>query len=269
MQGLRKVYLKIDRAAERSAALTGAIAAFCREHPITFRATLRQHRLGVDLVCDMGGVDVPLDTWSVELGEIAHLLRSALDNLVFACAQTVADPPVRPRDLQFPIVQAEAEYSRAVRNIESQLPTSVAELLRLVQPFQRARPDVEGSPEADPLVLLHWISNQDKHRTPVPFLVPPRELSISNMCQFASDEDAAANVPPDVTVHAGPLSHGKVVLEYKTKHPIVCASGELKVLAHVEFESHAGPRQLPQAVGQLVWYTRLVVDEFAKRISND
>lgn len=269
MQRLSKVYLKLDRAAARSAALTGVIAAFCREHTITFRANLRQHRLGVDLVCEMEGVDVPLETWSVELGEIAHLLRSALDNLVFACAQTEADPPTRPRDLQFPIVQAEADYSRAVRNIESQLPASVVELVRMMQPFQRARPDVEGSPEADPLVLLNWISNQDKHRIPVPFLVPPRELSISHMCEFASDDDAAANVPPDVTVHTGPLSHGKTILEYRTKHPIVCASGELKVLARVEFESHTGPRELPEAVDQLVWYTRLVVDEFAKRLSDD
>lgn len=266
MSHLDNVFLKLNRASERAAALTANVAAFCRDHPITLDAQLREGRLGINLVCQMDGMIVPLKEWSTELGEIVYSLRSALDNLIYVCALIRADPPPRPRDLQFPIVQYPGQYATAMRNIAPQLPADIADLLEKVQPYQRGRPDVEGSPEHDPLVLLNWISNHDKHRMPVPFLVPPKEIEFAQSCQFASEADAAANVPPDVVVHAGPLSHGAMLLEYRTKHPVSKVSGQFKITAHVAFETHAGPREISEATGQLTWYTRLVVDEFAKRI---
>lgn len=266
MSHIDNVFLKLNRASERAAAFTENVAAFCRDHPITLDAQLREGRLGVNLVCQMDGMIVPLKEWSVELGEIVYSLRSALDNLIYVCALTRADPPPRPRDLQFPIVQDPKQYATAVRNIAPQLPVDIADLLEKVQPYHRSRSDVEGSPEHDPLVLLNWISNHDKHRMPVPFLVPPKEIKFAQSCEFASEADAAANVPPDVVVHAGPLSHGAILLEHRTKHPVSKVSGQFTITAHVAFESHAGPREIYEATGQLIWYTRLVVDEFAKRI---
>jgi hypothetical protein len=266
MSHLDSVFLKLSRADEKAVALAANVAAFCRDHPITLDTQLREGRLGVNLVCQMEGMIVPLKEWSLELGEIVYSLRSALDNLIYVCAQIRADPPPRPRDLQFPIVQGPEQWLTAVKSIAPQLPESIADLLEKVQPYQRGRPDVEGSPEHDPLVLLNWISNHDKHRMPVPFLVPPKEIEFSQSCEFASEADAAANVPPDVVVHAGPLSHGATLLEYRTTHPVTKVSGQFKITAHVGFETHAGTREISEAVGQLTWYTRLVVDEFAKRI---
>lgn len=202
--------------------------------------------------------------WSVELGEIVYSLRSALDNLIYVCAQNVSDPPPRPRDLQFPIIQDSRQYENATRQIVPQLPIGIANLLEKVQPYQRSNPDVEGSPDADPLVLLNWISNHDKHRMPIPFLVPPREIEFTQMCEFASEADAAANVPPDVVVHAGPLTDGSTLLEYRTKHPITRVSGQFKITAHVGIETPVGTREVSEAIGQLTWYTRLVVNEFFK-----
>lgn len=263
---LDNVFLKLDRANERAAALTANIATFCRDHPITLDAQLRESRLGINLVCQMEGMTVPLKEWSVELGEIVYSLRSALDNLIYICAQIRADPPPHPRDLQFPIVQDFGKYANAVRNIARQLPPEIADLLEKVQPYQRGRSDVEGSPEHDPLVLLNWISNHDKHRMPVPFLVPPKEIEFAQSCEFASEADAAANTPPDVVLHAGPLFHGVTLLEYRTRHPVTKVSGQFKITAHVAFESNSGTREIVEAIGQLNWYTRLVVDEFTKRI---
>jgi hypothetical protein len=262
MSNLDNVFLKLDRA--RAAALSANIAAFCQDHPIALDVQYREGRLGVNLVCQMERLLVPLREWSVELGEVVYSLRSALDNLIYACAQTVSDPPSRPRELQFPIIQDSRQYKNAVREIVPQLPVGIAELLEKIQPYQRREPDVEGSPEHDPLVLLSWISNHDKHRMPVPFLVPPKEIRFSQTCEFASEADAEANVPPDVVVHVGPLSHGAILLEYRTRHPVARISGQLKIAAHVAFETHLGTREVSETTGQLTWYTRLVVDEFAK-----
>lgn len=264
MPNLDNVFLKLNRADERAAALSANMAAFCRDHPIVLDAQMREGRLGINLVCQMRGMILPLMEWSAELGEIVYSLRSALDNLIYVCAQTVSDPPPRPRDLLFPIIQDSLQYKNATRHIVPQLPTDIAELLEKIQPHQRSKPDVEGSPDADPLVLLNWISNHDKHRMPVPFLVPPREIEFTQMCEFASETDAAANVPPDVVVHAGPLTDGSMLLEYRTKHPVTRVSGQFKITAHVGFETHLSTREVSEAIGQLTWYTRLVVNEFFK-----
>lgn len=266
MPHLDNVLLKLNRASERATALTANIAAFCRDHPITLDAQLREGQLGINLVCQMEGMIVPLKEWSLELGEIVYSLRSALDNLIYVCVLIRSDPPPNPRDLQFPIVQDPRQYANAVRNIAPQLPPNIADLLESVQPYQRGRPDVEGRPEHDPLVLLNWISNHDKHRMPVPFLVPPKEIEFAQSCEFESEADAAANVPPDVVVHVGPLTHGATMLEYRTRHPVTKVSGQINITAHVAFETNDGTREIAEAINQLTWYTRLVVDEFAKRI---
>lgn len=266
MSNLDNVFLKLDHASARAAALSNNISAFCKNHLIMLDAQYRDDRLGVNLVCQMEGMIVPLREWSVGLGEVVYSLRSALDNLIYACAQTVSNPPPCSKELQFPIIQDSRHYKNAVREIAPQLPVEIAELLEKVQPYQRSRSDVEGSPEHDPLVLLNWISNHDKHRMPVPFLVPPREIEFTQMCEFASEADADANVPPDVVVHAGPLSHGATLVEYRTKHPVTRISGQFKITAHVVFETHFGTREVSEAIGQLTWYTRLVIDEFSKKI---
>lgn len=266
MPNLDNIFLKLDRGSARAAALSDSIAAFCRDHPIMLDAQLREGRMGVNLVCQMEGLTAPLMEWSVELGEIVYSLRSALDNLIYVCAQTVSDPPPRPRDLQFPIIQESRHYENAVRHIVPQLSGEIADLLEKLQPYQRSRSDVEGSPELDPLVLLNWISNHDKHRMPVPFLVPPTEIEFTQMCKFASEADAAANVPPDVLIHPGPLFHGATLLEYRTKHPVSHISGQFMIKANVAFNTNVSTREVTEAIGQLAWYTRLVVDEFSKKI---
>jgi hypothetical protein len=266
MPNLDSVYLKLDRADARATALSENILTFCQNHPITLDAQLREGRLGTNLVCKMEGMVVPLVEWSIELGEIVYSLRSALDNLIYTCAQIVLDPPLRPRGLQFPIIQDSKDYENAARFVATQLPINIGVLLEKIQPYQRNNPDVEGSPETDPLVLLNWISNHDKHRMPVPFLIPPREIEFTHMCEFASSEQAAENAPPNVIVHTGPLSDGVTLLEHRTKHPIIRASGQFKITAHVGFETHLGVREIIEAIGQLTWYTRLVVDEFSKEL---
>jgi hypothetical protein len=264
VSNLDNIYLKLDLASAASAALLAKIASFCQDNPIRLAVQYREQHMGINLVCQMEGMIVPLREWTVELGVVVHYLRSALDNLIYACAQTVSNPPKRPRALLFPIIENPLTYTKAVQEIAPQLPARIAELLERIQPYQRSKPNVEGTPEQDPLVLLSWISNQDKHRMPVPFFVPPSEINFTHTCEFASEAEASANLPPDVVAHAGPLSNGAILLEYRTKHPVTRVSGQINIAAHIAFETNVGTQEISTILGLLTWYTRLVVDEFAK-----
>jgi hypothetical protein len=263
---LHNVISKWTRAKIKSDDLSNRISTFCKDNPITLKAKLREGRLGADLICLMDNLEIPLNEWSIELGEVVYSLRSSLDNLIYVCAQKQKDPPPNPRRLQFPIVQDSQQYQNAVKDILTQIPPNISRLLEKIQPFQRSKQEVEGTPENDPLVLLNWISNHDKHRMPVPFLIPPKKIGINHICEFESEQDASENVPPDVIVHTDPLSHGKKIIEHRTKHSIKRVSGKLDIVAHVAFNSHNGIRDLSEAMNQLTWYTKLMIDEFSKEI---
>ena len=264
---LYEVISKWTRASKKADILSNSISNFCEDNPISLEAKLREGRLGVDLVCQMDNLTVPLKEWSIELGEIVYSLRSSLDNLIYVCAKDHFDPPLKPRLLSFPIVQDATQYQNEVRNILSQVSPNISKKKEKIQPFQRSSPEVEGAPEFDPLVLLNWLSNHDKHRLPVPFLIPPREIGINQTCEFESEHEASENVPPDMVVHVVPLSHGNKIIEYRTKHPVKRITGKVDITAHVAFNSHNGARDLSEAMNQLVWYTKLTIDEFSKELA--
>lgn len=44
-------------------------------------------------------------------------------------------------------------------------------------------------------------------------------------------------------------------------------SGKLDIVAHVAFNSHNGVRDLSEAMNQLTWYTKLIIDEFANKVN--
>ena len=94
------------------------------------------------------------------------------------------------------------------------MPVEAASLIERLQPFQRNRADVEGTPEKDALsYILQWLNNTDKHRVPSVILIAPTEMAHSWEVQFYSDEDAKANAPPDTTVWFDALQPGVVLLD--------------------------------------------------------
>lgn len=78
--------MKWTGAKAKSEKLSSNISTFCEDHPIALEARLREGRLGVDLICVMDRLVIPLNEWSIELGEVIYSLRSALDNLIYVCA---------------------------------------------------------------------------------------------------------------------------------------------------------------------------------------
>ena len=263
-----EIYAKLKRAESKFLALKKSIEEWCDTNELTLTSELRPKRHGLNLTCDMEGISIPIESWRLDFGEIIYTLRSALDNLIFHCARRYNDPPEKPRSLYFPIFTNPQQFSKTAKATISQLEIEISELIEKLQPYHRDKPDVEGAPEFDPLVSLNFLSNLDKHRMPIPFLVPPNEISFNQACQFYTEEDAKENIPPNVIIHVDPLEHGKTVMEYLTNCPIREVSGNFHIKARVAIEVNNHRRELFEIMAQLIWYTRLVVDEFEKTLTN-
>ncbi|WP_156042243.1 hypothetical protein [Bradyrhizobium sp. URHD0069] len=203
-----------------------------------------------------------IDDWGLLLGECIHNLRSSLDNLAFALARLRRDPPEQPSKIAFPIFGVRTEFERRGRANIDQLPEKAAALIELIQPFQRDGSAGKGTPDLDALIHLQRLSNTDKHRIPPVVLIAPTDISHSVQVEFYSDEDAAANVPPDTIVWAGPLEADVVLLEHKTNRPIASVSGRFDGQAILAVETPEGFERVETYVQGIKSYTGLVVDQF-------
>lgn len=263
-----EIYTKLDRADAKFLNLKKSIEDWCNDNILTLKSELRPQRQGLNLTCNMQDLSVPIENWRLDFGELIYTLRSALDNLVFFCARQHLDPPKKPRSLFFQIFTDAEQFSKGANAIISQLSPEVSALVEKIQPYHREKPDVGGAPEYDPLVSLNFLSNLDKHRMPIPFLVPPQEIIFKQACQFYSDADAEANTPPNVIVHVDALVHGKTVMEYITNCPIKEAAGEFHIRARVAIDVNNYNRDFFEIMEQLTWYTRLIVEEFEKTLTS-
>jgi len=266
---IRSVDLKLVRANAQVGTLADQISAWTAENPVASRSELREGRMGFRLILDDFAKSPPLDDWGLLVGECIHNLRSSLDNLAFALARLQQDEPANAEIVHFPIFQDRAKFNevsnnkkRRVRQSLDQMPAEAASLIERLQPFQRDKAEVPGTPNSDPLVLLQRLNNYDKHRVPSVVLVAPTEMMHSFSVEFYSEEDAKANDPPDATVWFGPLQPGVVLVEQRTNRPVA------KV--HVNFQGKAvvalqiGDKRPPvvKVLNELGRYTALVVDQF-------
>ncbi len=256
------VELKLNRAGAQIQSLALSISAWVANNPITADCKLRDGRLGFQLIQKDFVAPAPLAEWGLLLGECVHNLRSALDNLAFALARVHRDPPEKPQRIAFPIYQEKTQFEKQGRGNIDQLPGSAAALIERLQPFQRDGSPAFGTPERDALVLLQWLSNADKHRVSSVVLIAPTSLTHKVSALFQSDEDAAANVPPDTTIWAGPLQSGAVLLEWRTNKPIASVSGGFEGNAIVAIQTMHEPAALTPTLQTLHQYTALIVSQF-------
>ena len=258
----RSVAMKLARAELQAQSLSDSVMKWVSENPITAECRLRDGRLGFQLILNEFREPPPLDTWGLVIGECVHNLRSALDNLAYALARLERDPPAFPGKIAFPIFTDEASYNAKGRRCINQLPQASVDLIERLQPFQR-----DGSPEfgiaaSDPLVVLQWLSNTDKHRVPSVVLIAPTELAHNMAVHFYSDEDASANVPPDATIWAGPLEAGVTLIELRTTSPVESVSGRYDARATVAIQCEDRLEPIGPLLMSLHRYTALVVAQF-------
>lgn len=258
----RSVELKLARAAEQIGFLNEAVTSWVVANPLVATCELRESRLGFRVTQQEFLQPVPLEHWGLQAGECVHNLRSALDNLAFALARLNRDPPERPKGVAFPIYTEKAIFEKNGRKNIDQLHQSAAQLVENLQPFQRDGSAALGTPDRDALALLQWLSNNDKHQVPSVVLIAPTEISHNFSAAFQSEEDAAANVPPDTTIWAGPLSAGAVLLEYRTKHPLASAGGKFEGKAIVSVQTNSEPQAIVPVLQALNQYVALVCAQF-------
>lgn len=260
---IRPVDLKINRANQQIKELTKSISDWGSGSPVKAKLELRENRNGTKLIIEEILAPESLEEFGIITGECVHNLRTALDNMVYALARLKTDPPQKHDKISFPIYEDGKAFEKCRKNTLSNLPYEAARLIELIQPFQRARDDVEGRPCDDPLILLRDLSNKDKHRVPVfPILLPVEEMSFSHGVEFYSEADASANVPPDVIITHGPLTAGMIIVEHRTKNPIKSATGEFNFKASIVLQVNDGYEPVDKILSHLNYYTNMVVEQF-------
>ena len=260
---IRPVMLKLERAAKQRDALIAFASEWAKNNPSQTHVEFLPNRHGYKVVLDPFKEALPFDDLGLTLGEFAHNLRSALDNLAFALARLQAEPPLRPKDLAFPIFDDPTAFAKVGKRYLQQLPEEAARLIQMIQPFNRDLPGAEKLSEKDPLILLQRVNNSDKHRIPAVALFAPETFELSATVIFADELAADLNTPPDVTIWAGPLAPGVPLLEYRTRHPLEKAGGNIKVQAVVSVICDEKKYPLFELITSLHDYVCLVVGQFS------
>jgi hypothetical protein len=102
-------------------------------------------------------VAAPPFWWGLLLSEYAHHLRAALDNLVYALVRLRGGIPTKRT--QFPIFECIRLYRDRAPSMLSGTSAEDRAFIQSMQPYQ-----ARDRPETDPLALLGWMNNTDKHR---------------------------------------------------------------------------------------------------------
>jgi hypothetical protein len=156
--------------------------------------------------------DPPVD-WGVDVGGIAHGLRSALNQLVTELVKENGAEPSRGN--QFPIFTDQHTYrSKGQSRIsprDRQLPGVARrdkKMIDAVQPFGR----VPKSMHRDPFAQLQWLNNRDKHVELQPAFVSVSKWGISARHPRPGKppklEMRLANMTP-----RGPMDDGELLVE--------------------------------------------------------
>ena len=101
--------------------------------------------------------DHPPQEWGIIIGDIAHNLRSALDQLIWQLALLQTSTPYVKT--AFPIFDAFTKYRDNGRRVIQDLTRRQATLVKWLQPYRRG-----DEAEGHPLWLLQDVNNTDKHR---------------------------------------------------------------------------------------------------------
>tara|TARA_R110002049_G_scaffold69023_1_gene178831 strand:+ start:793 stop:1590 length:798 start_codon:yes stop_codon:yes gene_type:complete len=259
---LASIESKIKRAEKHIQILAQEIPEWSAKNPVRCNCVLNDGRLGFKLILNSFDEPFSLNEWALSAGECIHNLRSSLDNLVYALARIKQDPPKNPRVIKFPIYQDESQFNGQSKSTLDQLSDQSSDLIRKIQPFQRNNQNVEGKPEDDPLVLLNWLSNFDKHQIPINIHLPPNSIAHSAGVEYYSNEEASLNVPPDVVVWVDKLIPGTVLMEYRSKHPIKRVEGNFNLVTTVSIDIKGTLIPLLDVLPYLTNYTNLILNQF-------
>jgi hypothetical protein len=249
---------RLEQANRRAVELSSVIEKYATTNPASFCAAISEDRLHWEMKLVVAS-SPPTDEWGLIFGEVVNHLRSVLENLVVAIARQsgITDPKDIKR-LAFPIAATEAEWQVQENRIEK-LPSSYRDAIRNVQPFLRLAQGMKT--DGDLLLMLRDLSNEDKHHL---FVKPQFSMTeLQNMCsvEFASEDEAFENVPPQVTIFNPEFANGALVWRQDCKTKIVKVSGAGKIGMQIQVVLPGGKvLGLTECLGMLNYYTRVVFD---------
>jgi len=198
---------RFEHVSARGQELADAIAAWMSTEPVKGVYAIADDRLSWELRWKLS--PPPPESWGMILGDAAHNLRSAMDNLLHFIAEREGATDKQLKAVQFPVVSDPAKWKEAKRRI-SMLPERVQLAVEAVQPFNR--PDAERP--ADGLAILSSLNNADKHRIALAGDIAPQTMEHSFSVEF---EDGASEAgPPRTTFHVGYIVDGGLILEHDT-----------------------------------------------------
>jgi hypothetical protein len=259
---IQPVRLKLERAAKQRDALLTTGTSWVLQNPAKCHVEYLPARHGFKLLLAPFLEPPPLDELGLAFGEYTHNLRSALDNLAFALARLQDDPPPKPKDIAFPIFDNREAYARNCKRYLLQLPAKAAALIESIQPYHRDSPGLKKLSAFDPLIQLQRMNNMDKHQAPSLALFAPKHMNHFGSVRFENAEAAKLNIPPDVVIWGGPLAPDVVLLEYRTKHPLVEIGGDFQMQADLSVVCEQDIYPFVELVRNLHHYVSLVVDQF-------
>lgn len=227
---LTGVILKRNRAEHHLNALTEAIDIYKRSDP--YGVVCETNAKQTEHVWKARVSSQPPSGWGPLIGDFLFNLRSCLDNLAWALAETVGTPP---SDTQFPIFFTRGDWEKIRRDGSMQGPRQMEGLrkakqaiIESLQPFNRqlwpglipawgpfpAR--IEPMPETadfNPLWHLHSLNNVDKHRLVHVAVV----VSGGHLLRFMPP-NLAAGVTTEM--HGGVVQDGTVIMRVFADRPL-------------------------------------------------
>ncbi|WP_438354241.1 hypothetical protein [Microbacterium sp. CJ88] len=153
-------------AKERSDALVADISRWRKPGPMKSSLYLKKAP-ECGWYIEVDSLDPPprVEQWGVQLGEVAHHLRSILNTTLTRIVQ--ADGGTPARSLQYPVTYSPSKWREAVkRGLVKGLPDRVVRAIYACQPFIWARAS-GAKPENSTLAVLAWLNNEDKHRVEI------------------------------------------------------------------------------------------------------
>lgn len=207
---------------------------------------------------------------SVSAGIVVHLLRSALDNLVYDLARKHTQHQIKkPKSVRFPIVALEENYTRSVTDFLSEISTDDQEIIREYQPFLgiNGRPDNYSGPYIHQLTLLDILSIHDKHRDFVQITIDPNHFELSGAASPILDAWMNRTMTDPVRYTQGwktpKMSVGAIVMEpVQSVSQIVDATFVGYALPSFHF---AEGRPVIATLKRLCQFVQVIVAEFTDR----
>lgn len=100
------------------------------------------------------------ERWSVLLADTVANLRAALDHAFWHAAVMHSGQPSRPSRVMFPICSTVEAFRRSASELKQLVDPQVWDVVTTLQPLNGG-----DLAHTDPLEILRWLSNVDKHRS--------------------------------------------------------------------------------------------------------